>query len=126
LKTLHRYITGQVASALLLTVAVAAFVVLLMNVIHDVLPLLLAGHVPLWLVGRAIALELPFACVYALPMGFITATLLVFGRFSADQDKPAGAHYPGAGVEFGLLRAERLVQLGRGTALARGIPEFEE
>jgi lipopolysaccharide export system permease protein len=89
LKTLHRYITGQVASALLLTVAVAAFVVLLMNVIHDVLPLLLAGHVPLWLVGRAIALELPFACVYALPMGFITATLLVFGRFSADQELTA-------------------------------------
>lgn len=89
LRTLHRYITGQVLASLLLTVAVAAFVVLLMNVIHDVLPLLLTGHVPLWLVAKAIGLEMPFACVYALPMGFITATLLVFGRFSADQELTA-------------------------------------
>lgn len=89
LKTLHRYIVGQVLASLLLTVAVAAFVVLLMNVVHDVLPLLLKGHVPFWLVARAIGLEIPWACVYALPMGFITATLLVFGRFSADQELTA-------------------------------------
>jgi len=86
LRTLHRYITGQVLAALLMAVAVAAFVVLLMNVVRDVLPLLLSGNVPLWLVAKAIGLELPWACVYALPMGFIIATLLVFGRFSADQE----------------------------------------
>jgi lipopolysaccharide export system permease protein len=56
---------------------------------HDVLPLLLGGHIPVWLVAKAVVLELPFACVYALPMGFITATLLVFGRFSADQELTA-------------------------------------
>jgi len=89
LRTLHRYLTGQVLAALLLTVSVFAFVVLLMNVLHDVLPLLFSGRVGLWLTVKAIGLLIPFACVYALPMGFITATLLVFGRFSADQELTA-------------------------------------
>jgi lipopolysaccharide export system permease protein len=89
LKTLHKYLTGQVLAALLLTVSVFAFVVLLMNVLKDVLPLFFAGHISLWLMLKAIGLLIPFACVYALPMGFITATLLVFGRFSADQELTA-------------------------------------
>lgn len=89
MKTLHKYITRQVVASLLLTVAVFVFIVMLINVMHDVLPLLLGGHIPAALSIKAIALELPFACVYALPMGFITATLLVFGRFSADQELTA-------------------------------------
>jgi lipopolysaccharide export system permease protein len=88
-KTLHQYITRQVLAAALLAVSVFAFVVLLLNVLKDVMPMLMNGHVPLWLIGKAIGLLLPFACVYALPMGLITATLLVFGRFSADQELTA-------------------------------------
>ena len=74
---------------MLLTVGVFTFVVLLMNILKDVLPLLFGGHVSLWLVSKAVALLIPFAVVYALPMGFITATLLVFGRISADQELTA-------------------------------------
>jgi lipopolysaccharide export system permease protein len=89
LKTLHKYLTGQVLATLLLTVSVFAFVVLLLNVLHDVLPLLFGGHIGLGLLFKAVGLLVPFACIYALPMGFITATLLVFGRFSADQELTA-------------------------------------
>ena len=89
LKTLHKYLVGQVGATLIMTVMVFAFVVLLLNVLHDVLPLLFGGHASLWLVCKAIGLLLPFACVYALPMGFITATLLAFGRFSAEQELTA-------------------------------------
>lgn len=89
MKTLHKYLTGQVLASMLLTVAVFAFVVVLMNFLQSVLPMLFGHRIGLGLVLKTIGLLLPFACVYALPMGFITATLLVFGRISADQELTA-------------------------------------
>jgi lipopolysaccharide export system permease protein len=86
LNLLHRYLFREVFFATTVAVAMFAFVMLGGSAIHDLVGRAASGQLTVQQAGEMILLLVPFVLTYALPVGLLTAVLLVLGRVSAQHE----------------------------------------
>lgn len=85
LKILHKYLSRELLVSLFFAMVVFTFVLMAGQVLPEFLKLLSQRVPPLTLL-RHFLLLIPYLLTFSLPMAMLTATLLVFGRLSADNE----------------------------------------
>jgi lipopolysaccharide export system permease protein len=86
---LHRYIFKQLLAAAAMAVGLFVFVLVVGNVLREVLDLLATGRLGWGTFFYLLAVLIPGVIPYALPLGLLTAVLLVVGRLSAQHEYTA-------------------------------------
>jgi len=83
---LFRYIFKQVGAAALGAVGLFVFILITGNLLKDITRLLSQGRFQIGFFMELLMLLIPYVVAYALPLGFLSAILIVFGRLSAQSE----------------------------------------
>ena len=86
MKLIDRFVSRELLVNVFFAVAVLSLVLVVGNIFRKLLPLLVNHDVPVEYLLAFIAYVLPFSLIFTIPWGLLTAILLVFGRFSADNE----------------------------------------
>lgn len=97
---LHRHILLSVAATCAATVALFGFMMIAGTALRDLLGYVMAGQLSVWGAVRLIGLIVPYVAVFALPIGLLTAVLLVLGRMSSQHEVTA---MRAAGLSLGYI-----------------------
>lgn len=97
---LHRHLFASVAGACATAVCLFGFVLIAGQALRDLLGYVMAGQLTPDTALRLLLLMLPYVAVYALPIGLLTAVLLVLGRLSSQQEITA---MRAAGLSLGYI-----------------------
>jgi lipopolysaccharide export system permease protein len=85
LRTLHRYILGEISTYFLLCVFLLTFL-LLLNRMFQLTDLVINKGVPLSIVGKLLLTIVPVLLLVTLPMSILVACILGFSRLSNDSE----------------------------------------
>src|SRR6202011_1762332 len=86
MKLIDRVISRELLVNLLFAIVVLSLVLVIGNIFRKLLPLLVNHDLPVEYLIGFVAYVLPFSLIFTIPWGLLTATLLVFGRLSADNE----------------------------------------
>ena len=106
MKLLHRHIFASVLFTCLVAAGLFAFVLIVGNAFKELLDYLLAGQLSVEAFVELLMLYIPYVCIHALPMGMLTAVLLVLGRMSSQHEITA---MRAAGLSLGYVARPILV-----------------